>query len=89
MLVGVPKEIKAQENRVGRETFHLERDATDIVNIVYKDVEGGAETVNVAAAIVRAGVPVQGHVGLTPQTAVNLGGFKVQGKDAKIGRAHV
>lgn len=49
-------------------------------------VEGGAETANIAAAIVRAGVPVQGHVGLTPQTAVSLGGFKVQGKDATAAR---
>jgi len=31
-------------------------------------------------ALVRAGVPVMGHIGLTPQTAAALGGFKVQGK---------
>ena len=39
-----------------------------------------------AAAIVRAGIPVQGHIGLTPQTATSLGGFKVQGKSAQAGR---
>jgi len=35
----------------------------------------------VARRIVEAGVPVMGHVGLTPQTAVELGGFKVQGRN--------
>jgi 3-methyl-2-oxobutanoate hydroxymethyltransferase len=40
----------------------------------------------VAEKIVRAGIPVMGHVGLTPQTAEQLGGFKVQGKDAESAR---
>lgn len=37
----------------------------------------------VAAAIVKAKIPLMGHVGLTPQRAQELGGLKVQGKDAK------
>jgi len=37
---------------------------------------------DVAQSIIQAGIPVMGHVGLTPQTAQDLGGFKVQGKDA-------
>lgn len=44
-------------------------------------LEGGEEMGNVVRALVRAGVPVMGHIGLTPQTAGQLGGFKVQGRD--------
>ncbi len=44
-------------------------------------IEGGAEVVPIVEALARAGVPVLGHVGLTPQTASALGGFKLQGKD--------
>jgi 3-methyl-2-oxobutanoate hydroxymethyltransferase len=44
-------------------------------------LEGGTEAVPVVEALVKAGVPVLGHVGLTPQTASALGGYKLQGKD--------
>ena len=37
----------------------------------------------VTQAIIKAGIPVVGHIGLTPQTADKIGGFKVQGKDAQ------
>jgi 3-methyl-2-oxobutanoate hydroxymethyltransferase len=39
--------------------------------------------VEAAKKIIKAGIPVMGHIGLTPQTADKLGGFKVQGKDAE------
>ncbi|HEX7221273.1 MAG TPA: 3-methyl-2-oxobutanoate hydroxymethyltransferase [Burkholderiales bacterium] len=44
-------------------------------------LEGGEEVRPIVEALVRAGVPVLGHVGLTPQTASALGGFKLQGRD--------
>jgi 3-methyl-2-oxobutanoate hydroxymethyltransferase len=46
-------------------------------------LEGGLDFGPTVEAIVKAGIPVQGHVGLTPQTAGALGGYKLQGKDAK------
>jgi 3-methyl-2-oxobutanoate hydroxymethyltransferase len=46
-------------------------------------LEGGSEVAHVVRAIVDAGIPVCAHIGLTPQTATKLSGFKVQGKDAE------
>lgn len=50
-------------------------------------LEGGKNMASVAAAIVNAGIPVQGHIGLTPQTVSALGGYKAQGKSAEAARA--
>src|SRR5256885_12071534 len=43
-------------------------------------LEGGADYAEVVSRIVRAGVPVMGHIGLTPQSVHKLGGYVVQGK---------
>ncbi len=49
-------------------------------------LEGGARIVPQVRAMVEAGIPVQGHIGLTPQSAAQFGGFKVQGKTAEAAK---
>ena len=46
-------------------------------------LEGGQEVCSRVRAIVAAGIPVMGHLGLTPQSVSSLGGFRLQGKSAK------
>ena len=46
-------------------------------------LEGGADFTEVVRRIVRAGVPVMGHLGLTPQSVHKMGGYVVQGKDSE------
>ena len=45
-------------------------------------LEGGRERLETVRAIVAAGIPVMGHIGLTPQSVHQLGGFRAQGKTA-------
>jgi 3-methyl-2-oxobutanoate hydroxymethyltransferase len=49
-------------------------------------LEGGLEVCATVSALVAAGIPVMAHVGLTPQTASQLGGYKVQGRDLESAR---
>jgi 3-methyl-2-oxobutanoate hydroxymethyltransferase len=49
-------------------------------------IEGGGPTVRRATAIVDAGIPVVGHIGLTPQSVHVLGGYKPQGRTAQAAR---
>lgn len=65
-----------------REAIHnagrlMKEGGCDVVKL-----EGGVHFAPTIEAIVKAGIPVQGHIGLTPQTAGALGGFKMQGRDA-------
>ena len=49
-------------------------------------LEGGARMAERVEAIVKAGIPVMGHIGLTPQAASQIGGLKAQGRDAETAR---
>lgn len=49
-------------------------------------LEGGRERVDTIKAIIDAQIPVMGHIGLTPQSVHQFGGFKVQGKDLESAR---
>ena len=46
-------------------------------------LEGGLEVAGTVAALVEAGIPVMGHIGLTPQAVHRMGGYKVQGRTAE------
>jgi 3-methyl-2-oxobutanoate hydroxymethyltransferase len=69
-------------------SYNISREqAVANAGILYKDggadsvkLEGGQDMAAAVNAIVKAGIPVFGHIGLTPQTANMLGGYKVQGK---------
>ncbi len=48
-------------------------------------LEGGEDVVPMVEAVVRSGIPVMGHIGLTPQLMSKLGGFRAQGQNAAAG----
>ncbi len=50
-------------------------------------LEGGRRMAERVEAIVRAGIPVMGHIGLTPQSYTQLGGYRAQGRDAATAKA--
>jgi len=49
-------------------------------------LEGGVEVSDTVRAMTQAGIPVMGHIGLTPQTVGKLGGYRVQGRDMESAR---
>ncbi len=62
-----------------------------LMNVIDKFMKCGAQAVKIEAAediqiiehVIKSGIPVMGHLGLTPQSVYQLGGFKLQGKDAE------
>ncbi|MDI9391324.1 MAG: 3-methyl-2-oxobutanoate hydroxymethyltransferase [Synergistota bacterium] len=66
---------QSKEQAIANATRLMKEGGCDAVKL-----EGGVEMAEITKAIVDAGIPVMGHIGLTPQTISKLGGFKVQGK---------
>lgn len=67
----------SNEQAVGNAVRLVKEAGADAVKL-----ERGGTSIERASAIVDAGIPVMGHIGLTPQTATVLGGFKAQGRTA-------
>jgi len=68
----------SDEDAVRTAVRFVKEGGADIVKL-----EGAGPMASRARAIVQAGIPVMGHVGLTPQSATMLGGFKTQGRTAE------
>lgn len=66
------------EDAIGNAGRFLKEAGVDAVKL-----EGAGERTKTVRAIVDAGIPVMGHLGLTPQNATQLGGYRVQGTDAE------
>jgi len=73
-------QVNPQESVKNARRF-IEEAKCDAVKLEWFD-----KCLEVTAEIIKAGIPVMGHIGLTPQTADKIGGFKVQGKDAEAAR---
>lgn len=70
-------------------TYHSKQQALDNAARVLREgggesikLEGGQEMAETVSAVTRCGIPVMGHIGLTPQSVHAMGGFKVQGREA-------
>ncbi|HWR98157.1 MAG TPA: 3-methyl-2-oxobutanoate hydroxymethyltransferase [Candidatus Methanoperedens sp.] len=74
-------QVSAEEARRNAGRFLKEGGAAAV------KLEGGAEVAATVASIVAMGVPVMGHVGLTPQSVHAMGGYRVQGRDEEQARA--
>jgi len=75
---------RSKEQAIMNATRLMKEGGCDVVKL-----EGGKEVADIVKAIVDAGVPVMGHIGLTPQTISKLGGFRVQGKSTEAAQALV
>ena len=92
VVTGAPNTFVVGDMPFGSYNVSVE-DAVRNANRIMKEggadavkLEGGKNVAHVVEALVKGGIPVMGHIGLTPQTAGMLGGFKVQGKDAEAAK---
>lgn len=72
----------SKEQAIMNATRLMKEGGCDVIKL-----EGGAGVKDTVKAIVDAGIPVMGHIELTPQTISKLGGFKVQAKDSEVEKA--
>lgn len=85
VINGAPNTFIAIDMPFGSYNVSIEQAIMNVNRVVKETgcdcvkIEGGAEIADTISAIVRSGTAVMGHVGLTPQTATMLGGYKVQG----------
>jgi 3-methyl-2-oxobutanoate hydroxymethyltransferase len=78
-FMSYPVDVKEAVRNAGR---FLKEGGMDVIKL-----EGGCDMAPTVKAIVDAGIPVMGHIGLTPQTVSKLGGYRVQGKDVATAKA--
>lgn len=83
LLVGdMPyKSYENKKDAVSNATRFMKEAGCDAVKL-----EGGTESIEAAESILNAGIPVMGHLGLTPQSIEKFGGYKVQGKTAEAAK---
>lgn len=86
VVLGAPNTLVVGDMPFGSYNVSCEQAITNATRLMKEGrcdvikLEGGQEVAHIIKAIVDAGIPVMGHIGLTPQTISKLGGFKVQGK---------
>ncbi|MFH1875336.1 MAG: 3-methyl-2-oxobutanoate hydroxymethyltransferase [Candidatus Omnitrophota bacterium] len=89
-LVVADMPYASYQRNPGRSVFYAKKfiaAGAAAVKVEWFQGPGSKSCVGVVRALIAAGIPVMGHIGLTPQTAHLLGGYKVQGKDLKSARA--
>lgn len=86
VVKGAPQTLVIGDMPFGSYNVSIEQAITNAIRMMKEGgcdcikLEGGLEMADTIRAIVKAGIPVMGHIGLTPQTISAMGGFKVQGK---------